>query len=161
MPEVVSNTTPLQYLHQAGVLDVLPRLYERLVVPAAVADEIRVGREAGVDLPDLPSIDWIEIRSVEPSPWPVARDIHRGEAEVLALAGLSAGTLMILDDLAARRHARLLNLKFTGTLGVLLRAKRESLIPQVASILDRIEKCGFRLARNTRREVLDLAGETE
>jgi predicted nucleic acid-binding protein len=161
MPEVVSNTTPLQYLHQAGVLGVLPGLYERLVVPAAVADEIRVGREAGVDLPDLPSLGWIEIRSVEPSPWPVARDIHRGEAEVLALAGSAPETLMLLDDLAARRHARLLNLKFTGTLGVLLRAKREGLIPEVGPVLDRMEECGFRLAQNTRSEVLGLAGESE
>lgn len=87
MPEVVSNTTPLQYLHQAGVLGVLPRIYGRIVVPTAVADELRVGREAGVDVPDPVSLDRIEIRPVEPSPWPVARDIHRGEAEVLALTG--------------------------------------------------------------------------
>lgn len=161
MLEVVSNTTPLQYLHQAGVLDLLPGLYERLVVPAAVADEILVGRDAGVDLPDLAALDWIEIRSVEASPWPIARDIHRGEAEVLALAGSMPQTLMILDDLAARRHARLLNLKFTGTLGVLLRAKRQGLIPEVRQVLDRMEECGFRLAQNTRREVLGLAGESE
>ena len=159
MPEVVSSTTPLQYLHQAGVLEVLPRLYGRIVVPSAVADELRAGLEAGVEVPDLSFLDWIEIRSVEPSPWPVARDIHRGEAEVLALTGASPGTLMILDDLAARRHAKLLGLKFTGTLGVLLRAKREGLIPTVAPVLDKMEECGFRLAGSTRTEVLALAGE--
>lgn len=159
MPEVVSNTTPLQYLHQAGVLAVLPQIYGRIVVPTAVADELRVGREAGVDVPDPASLDWIEIRLVEPSPWPVARDIHRGEAEVLALTGASPGILMILDDLAARPHAKLLGLKFTGTLGVLLRAKRQVLIPMVAPVLDKMEECGFRLAPNTRREVLELADE--
>ncbi len=159
MPEVVSNTTPLQYLHQAGVLDVLPRLYGCIVVPSAVADELRVGREAGVDVPDLSSLDWIEIRSVEPSPLPLARVIHRDEAEVLALTGTTPGSLMILDDLAARRHAKLLGLKFTGTLGVLIRAKREGLIPMVAPVLDKMEECGFRLAGSTRTEILDLAQE--
>jgi uncharacterized protein len=52
MPEVVSNTSPIQYLHQIGVLAILPALYSRVMVPRAVADEIGAGRAAGVNLPD-------------------------------------------------------------------------------------------------------------
>jgi len=108
MPEVVCNTTPLQYLHQAGVIGIIPALYARILVPKAVADEIAVGLNAGVNLPDFASLEWIEIREVLGSSWPMPRDIHRGEAEVIALAGSLDDPLMILDDLAARRHAQLL-----------------------------------------------------
>lgn len=159
MPEVVCNTTPLQYLHQAGVIGILPALYGRILVPKAVADEISVGVDAGVNLPDLVSLDWIEIREVRGSSWPMPRDIHRGEAEVIALAGILDDSLMILDDLAARRHAQLLGLKFTGTLGVLLRAKKSGILERALPVVDCLEKLGFRLAANTRREFLKLAGE--
>lgn len=43
MPDVVSNTTPLQYLHQIGRLDLLTRLYRQVIVPQAVAEELRQG----------------------------------------------------------------------------------------------------------------------
>jgi predicted nucleic acid-binding protein len=80
MPEeVVCNTTPVQYLHQAGLLDLLRELYGRVLVPGAVASEIAAGMEAGVPLPDLGGVSWIEIREVPESPWSAPRNIHRGE----------------------------------------------------------------------------------
>jgi hypothetical protein len=160
MPEIVCNTTPLQYLHQAGVLEIIPSLYGSILIPRAVADEIAAGIEGNVDLPVLSEIGWIEIREVDGSPWPVPRDIHRGEAEVIALAGMHHDSLMILDDLAARRHARLLGLKFTGTLGVLLKAKQSGLLKNVKPVMDRLEQLGFRLGNQTRSGFLKLAEES-
>ena len=61
MPEIVCNTTPLQYLHQAGVIGILPSLYGRILIPDAVADEIAVGLSVGVNLPDLVPLEWIEV----------------------------------------------------------------------------------------------------
>jgi predicted nucleic acid-binding protein len=159
MPEIVCNTTPLQYLHQAGLLYILPTLYGRILVPMAVTDEIAVGMKAGVNLPDLAALPWIKIREVPGSSWPMPRDIHRGEAEVIALAGSLEDPLLILDDLAARRHAKLLGLRITGTLGVLLKAKKSKILESVSPALDRIENAGFRLAANTRRDFLEMAGE--
>ncbi len=47
MPDVISNSSPLQYLHQAGVLDLLPALFGQVCVPEAVVAEqnIRYERE--------------------------------------------------------------------------------------------------------------------
>jgi len=159
MPEIVSNTTPLQYLHQIGLLGILPGLYGRILVPAAVADEITAGTDAGVELPDLSSLGWVEVRRVAPLTWPVPRDIHRGEAEVIALAGTLGDPLLVIDDLAARRHAGLLNLKCTGTLGVLLKAKQAGLIDSVSPHVVRLEERGFRLSPATRQDFISLAGE--
>lgn len=159
MPEIVCDTTPLQYLHQADVIEIIPALYGSILLPKAVAEEIKIGVNAGVNLPDLDSLAWIEIREVRGSSWPMPRDIHRGEAEVIALAGSLDDALMILDDLAARRHAQLLGLKFTGTLGVLLKAKKLGVLHSVLPVVNSLEQLGFRLATNTRREFLKLAGE--
>ena len=160
MPEVVCNTTPLQYLHQADVLWILPVLYGKILIPRAVADEIGAGLNARVRLPDITSLDWIEVREVHGTPWPVPRDIHRGEAEVIALAGSLSESKMILDDLAARKHARLLGLKFTGSLGVLLTAKKTGLLNAVMPVVERMELSGFRISEAARKEFKDLAGES-
>jgi len=57
MPEVVSDTSPLQYLYQAERLDLLPALYQEIVVPEGVAEEIAAGRSLGHSLPDLAVLD--------------------------------------------------------------------------------------------------------
>lgn len=160
MPEVISNTSPLQYLFQAGVLDLLPTLYGRVTVPGAVADEITRGRAGGVALPDIAALPWTVVREVgQRSLLPLVTDLGAGEREVLALAVETPGALVLLDDGIARRHARLLGIVFTGTLGVLLKAKREGRIGAVAPVLDRLDSVRLYLDANTRAAVLKAAGE--
>ena len=87
MPEIISNTSPLQYLHQLGVLDVLPKLVTAVTVPPAVQDELTAGRKLGLNLPDLISLDWITVRRPSSSAaLPMVTDLGAGEREVLALA---------------------------------------------------------------------------
>lgn len=44
MPEAISNTSPLLYLHQIGVLHLLPELFDKIWVPGAVVHELNEGR---------------------------------------------------------------------------------------------------------------------
>jgi predicted nucleic acid-binding protein len=161
LAEVISNTSPLQYLHQLGLLDLLPRLVGSIVVPPAVVHELEAGRALGLDLPDVTSLNWIVIRPPgEMEQQPIARDLGRGETEVLRLAlGSEEETILILDDGRAREEAKNLGLKLMGTLGVLLDAKRAGLLPSLEEQLDRLDELGFRLARHTRAAVLKIAGE--
>lgn len=160
MPEVFGDTSPLQYLHQAGVLEILPALYSRLVVARAVVDELSVGRRLGLSLPDPESLPWIEIRQVaRREPLRFSPDLDLGEKETLTLALDSSEPLVLLDDALARRHAQLLEIPCTGTLGVLLKAKQRELLPRVSPIIERLVDLGFRLAPVTRRATLELAGE--
>jgi predicted nucleic acid-binding protein len=140
-------------------LDWLPDFYGRIVVPVAVADELEVGRRRGARLPDLATLPWIEIRRAPESMPTFPRFIHRGEAEVLALAQAGDAPLVIIDDLMARAHARSLGLRCTGTLGIIVRAKREQRIGAVAPVLTQLQAEGFRIDPVTRAEVLRLAGE--
>jgi uncharacterized protein len=65
MPEyVISNTSPLFYLHRLRQLDQLQKLYTRLLVPEAVVDELQAGRDQGEDVSEVTGYDWIEVRAV-------------------------------------------------------------------------------------------------
>ena len=159
MPELICNTSPIQYLHQLGLLDLLRRLGDPVVVPAAVVQELNDGRQVGVGLPNV-EIPWISIvRSANAPVLSLVTDLGPGETEVLALGLERRDAVLILDDALARRMARVLQLRHTGTLGLLLDAKQAGYIPSVASPLDRLSELGFRIAGGTRSLVLALAGE--
>lgn len=162
MPEVVVNTSPLQYLFQLGLLDLLPALYNEVLVPEGVVQEISTGHFRGISLPDLGSLPWLKTRPVRNrAVLPLAAGLGLGEREVLALALEIEDPLVVLDDSLARRFARRLEVSLTGTLGLLLKAKQSGRIDSVQPYLNRLEELGFRLDAGTRAAVLKLAGELD
>ena len=162
MPEGISDPSPLQYLHQLGLLHVLPALLGRVIVPPSVERELQAGKDRGVDLPDLSLLQWVEIRRPVSRPaLPLINDLGPGETETLMLALETPEAIALLDDSLARRVAEILNLRFTGTLGLLLDAKSAGLVPAVLPLLDRLHALRFRLAPLTRTALLRLAGEEE
>jgi predicted nucleic acid-binding protein len=160
MPEVIVNTSPLQYLYQLGLLDLLPAFYGQTFVPEGVARELSAGLARGVALPDVSSLSWLRVQPVTSRALlPLAAGLGMGEREVLALALESAEPLVVLDDSLARRFARRLDLPLTGTLGLLLKAKQTGCINQLRPVLRQLQALEFRLDRATRENVLKLAGE--
>ena len=160
MSTIISNTSPIQYLHQAGVLFLFPELFTKVCIPEAVVEEIEAGRRAGLNLPDVQRLPWIEIRKVQQRALlPLVTRLGQGEKEVLALGLESTEPLLVLDDRAARRHGALLALPFIGTLGVLLTGKEQGRLKSVRSVLDRLDALGFRLHPSTRESALRLSGE--
>lgn len=159
--EVISNTSPLLYLHQVGQLDLLHHLYRQVVVPPAVREELRVGAERGISTPEVDQIPWLEVRApVERTLLPMVTDLGKGEAEVIALGLSSPGSLLILDDALGRRIAHLLALTYTGTLGILVRAKKEGHLPAVRPVVETLqERTNMRLRGDLVRRVLTDAGE--
>jgi predicted nucleic acid-binding protein len=160
LAEIICNTSPLQYLHQLGLLHLLPALVEKIIVPPAVLAEIEIGRENTVDLPDLSTLDWIEIRQAKSSSvLSLTVDLGIGETEVLALALESKDAVVILDDLLARQAAEKLDFKIIETLGILLEAKRKELISEISPVLDKLQELRFRVSLKTKQAALKLAGE--
>lgn len=82
MREVISDTSVLQYLHQADCLTLLRALYGAIVVPEGVAEEILEGRRLGHSLPDLDAISWIRVTSVtDRRVLLMVADLGKGERE--------------------------------------------------------------------------------
>jgi hypothetical protein len=160
LPEVICNTSPIQYLHQLDLLHILRALTGGVIVPPAVVDELGEGRALGVNLPDLSTLGWVTVRRpVSEVAVPLVTNLGAGEAEALMLALELREAVVVLDDALARRVAETLGLNVTGTLGLLLDAKRAGLITAVGPLLDQLEALRFRVAPHTRTAVLKLAGE--
>lgn len=160
MPEVViSNTSPLQYLHQLGYLQLLPRFYQQIQIPQAVIDELAAGRELGVPLPDPGKLDWLHKHAPTDNPTLLlATSLGAGEREVLTLALEATEALVLLDDGRARRIGQRLGIRMTGTVGILVRATREGTIPQLEPVLDQLAALGFRLSDEARAVALSHVG---
>jgi predicted nucleic acid-binding protein len=138
----------------------LGEFYTGILVPPAVVRELDRGRSIGIDLPDVRTLSWLTIQSPEGlDKAPAAADLGAGEKEVLALGTQVPGAVVILDERLGRLYADLLKLTFTGTLGILLRAKAEGRIPRIQPLLEHLGRLGFRLSERTRTAILKQAGE--
>jgi predicted nucleic acid-binding protein len=158
--DAICDSSPIQYLHQIGFLHLLSEFYTRTIIPPAVVDELERGRAIGVDLPDVRALPWLTIQAPEGlDKVPTAADLGAGEKEVLALGMQVPGAIVILDERLGRLHAQSLKLTFTGTLGILLRAKVAGRIPQIGPLLEQLGRLGFRLSSKTHAAVLTQAGE--
>lgn len=155
---VISDSSPLIALSRINKLNLLKSLYKKILIPEAVAKEISFETTKKIN---LNKFSWIKIRTLNQ---PLTIDIlsvnlGKGESETIALALESKANLTILDELAARNIADSLNLRFTGTLGVLLKAKTKKLIPSIKETLDELIKHEFRLSSQLYQDVLELAKE--
>lgn len=162
MPEpvrrVISNTTPLIALALIGQLSLLQQLYGQIVIPPAVEAELVAGsNNVAVD---THSAAWIKVVALQdPQRAALIVGLDRGEAEVLALTQELSVDLVLLDERLARRYARRLGLPLTGTLGVLVKAKQQNLIPSIAPLIQALRQGGIHLSEAVVQEALRLAGE--
>jgi predicted nucleic acid-binding protein len=151
MPSIViSDTSCLIIFEKIGQLDLLQKVYDNIVTTQDVAEEY---------LDILPA--WIKIEIVKDKKYQefLETQIDRGEASAIALAKELNNPLLLLDDLKARKLAGKLNLKFTGTLGVINRAKELGIIYEVKPLLDRLLLTDFRISENVINELLTLNNE--
>lgn len=85
--------------------------------------------------------------------------LHAGEIEVIILAQESDADLVIVDDNAAKKTAKYFGFPVTGTLGVLLKAKKQGLIDNVRSYIDKLMDNGLYISPVVRNYVLEQADE--
>jgi hypothetical protein len=152
-PSVVADASALISLGWVDQLRILPALFGRIVVPPAVAAEVK-HRE-----PTLPA--WLDVREPHrPLDHRVAAaNLGAGETEVLCLGLELDGAWLVLDDAKARALARELGLRLLGTGAVLVEAKRAGLLERVRPMLDTLLAKGFRLDRKVYDQILRAADE--
>lgn len=161
-PIVICNTTPVINFAEIGRMDVLERLFGKIVLPSAVTEELRdkAGRFP------LASAAWnaapFRVQKVKGSALlrSLAATLHRGEAECLALALGHPGPLLILDDVAARETALTNGCDVTGTLGCLLEAKKAGIVAEVSPLIEQLrDRARFWISKALERAVLGRAEE--
>lgn len=157
---LVADTSPLISLDACKQLGLLRKLYGSVVVPRAVERELSAGGKTGMPK-GLTSAHrkWIGVRTLGAPPPALVAALDIGEAEVIALALEVGSPLVLLDETAARAVARVRGLQVTGSLGVLLRAKKKSLLPAVKPSIDLMLSRGVLLGGGLVDSVLRAAGE--
>lgn len=147
----VIDSTCFIALERIERLELIPRLFEQVYAPREVVDEIG----------SAPA--WLMVQGVKNQSLHKAlrTQLDVGESAVIALAAELENPTVILDEKKARRIARQMGLRVVGTVGLLLRAKREHMVPEVKSLLESLDRGGFRLSKELRREALRLAQEGE
>ena len=160
---VVSDTSPLGNLALIDHLWLLREMYQTVIIPTVVADEIAAARQ-----PSIAAIllDWIQQRSL--TSIAVAerlqgdRGLDAGEASAIALAIELQADDLLIDERLGRREALRLGLSTIGILGTLVTAKRRNLIPKVQPIMEAlIGQAGFRVSFQLYQDVLRLSQEAE
>jgi predicted nucleic acid-binding protein len=82
------------------------------------------------------------------------------DADALALADQIEASLVLLDESAARQRAKSLGLRKTGTVGLLLRAKREGSSDRIRRELDELRATSFWIDEALYRRVLEAVDES-
>lgn len=154
---VVGDTGPINYLIQIDAIEVLPRLFDRMLVPSSVHLELRSA--AAPELVQtwtgkLPS--WCEIRHIDPFLPETFPGLSTADREVISLAK-ETGAFALIDDLAARKAARSLMIPLVGTLGILELAAMNGLI-SLPEALSRLRHTNIHLAEHLYDEVLRRNG---
>jgi predicted nucleic acid-binding protein len=85
--------------------------------------------------------------------------VDTGEASAMVLAMETPESMLILDDDKARKLARRLGITFTGTLGVITKAKQRGLVPAVKALLERMKQVGFYISDALEERILRDAKE--
>ncbi len=157
MRKVIANTTPLIALANIDRLELLHELYGSITIPQAVMDEII--REPAKQR--VRRATWIKVESIQDvSQKDIFRArLHAGEVEVMILAREQRADLLIIDDDAAKKTAKFLGLNVTGTLGVLLKAKREGYLEKVEPVINELLCDGLFISDTVKGYVLREAGE--
>jgi len=141
---VVADSSPLLYLVLINQIDLLRSFYSEVIIPDAVADELRsTGSPAPVRVWISSPPVWAQVRLVTPEQIAaVAADLDLGERAAIALADALSADLLLIDDTHGRSEARRRHLRVTGTLGVLRTAAERGLI-EVPDILSRLKATSF------------------
>ncbi len=150
---VISDTSPIRYLCLIGRIDLLPAIFESVVVPNAVAAELSrtATPQAACDFIGNPP-DWLHIRT--PShPIVATGDFGDGELQAIALALELHADYLIIDDWGARTIAEQQQITVIGTLGVLKIAARRRLV-ELKQAIDDLQLCGFYISDKLKAEIL-------
>jgi len=147
---VISDTSCFIILSKINELDLLHKVYENIFTTPEVATEY------GETLPE-----WVKILSVKDKyrQQLLEMQLGKGESSAMALSLEIPDSILILDDYKARKTAEMLNLKFIGTIGLIIKAKLIGVVPSVKPLLQKIKQTNFRLSVDMEQYAIKEAGE--
>ena len=147
MITVISDTTPLLHLAKHNYLYLLSNLYQKVYIPNAVYEEITI-RDDIISY-RIKNAEFLEIKTIRDKKLfqEIYESIDYGESEAITLAK-ELKLNLVIDDLAGRNMAKKLNLKFIGTIGVILKNIQDGfiIINEAKEIFFKLKNGGFKVS---------------
>lgn len=144
MTLIVSDNSPLNLLVRVGAADVLPALFQRVIIPPEVASEMshpKAPAEVQAFIAAPPS--WLTVQAPT-SPLSLPH-LDPGETAAISLA-VELGAALLIDERDGRTEAQARGLTVIGAVGVLERAADAGLIPDLAAVHATIRTLRFHVA---------------
>jgi predicted nucleic acid-binding protein len=133
---IVADTSCLILLTKINELGILKSVFDKIFITDKIAEEYNQ---------ELPN--WIEIVNIPFEEYEsIAKVIDEGEASAIAMSVKIPNSLLILDDIRARKYALSLDLNIIGTLGVIVKAQKEKKINSAIAIIEKIQQTNFRVS---------------
>ena len=165
MQLVVADTGPVNYLILTEYVDVLPAMFDKVILPATVRDELKHRKAPPAVqrwIADLPP--WAEVRQTAHA-FDVSGDaslekLDRGEEDAIALAVELRAELILMDDRDGVLVARSKGFRVAGTLGILSMAAEHGLV-DLAEAFERIKRTSFHYRQETMDQLLADASRSQ
>jgi predicted nucleic acid-binding protein len=146
---IVSDAGPIIHLSLVGSIDLLPSLYDRVLVPTLIYQEVVQKGEGLPGSAELRGAEWAEYAEHNPEAslfQSLSADLDSGEAAALWLAVERKASLVLSDDRQARLAAERMGFPVVGTVGILVRARRKGLVSSLAPLLRALKAKGVWLS---------------
>lgn len=158
---IIADSSPLISHALIGKLSLLEQLYQELCVPAAVYEEVvKSDKPCSRALKQFLHGKTKQVKNSMAIDI-LLSDLGAGEAEAIVLAIEQQPAMVLLDDLKARKFAKMKGLDIIGTLGILLKAKQAGLISELKPFIETLESNEIRISPNIIEFVLQAAQEAE
>ena len=160
---VVSNTTPIIALAKINKLEILEYLFGRIYISEGVYKELISNKKFIFEIEQITKSSFIITKEVKNRlAVELVQKMHGlniGESESIILFKELGGDLLIMDEKKGRKVASSLDIKLTGTLGILLKAKQEGIIIELKPILEKLIESNIRISHELYKEILKSANE--
>ncbi|NER95968.1 MAG: DUF3368 domain-containing protein [Symploca sp. SIO1B1] len=152
---IISNTSPINYLILISHVNLLPQLFQQIIIPQAVYSELS---DASAPSPVQAWIatppDWLKIQPVNQPSDAILELLAPGERAAILLAEELKADLLLLDEMKARRIATDRGLTITGVLGILDQAATMNLIDLPAAV-QALQNTSFWASESLFQKLLD------
>jgi len=155
MRVVVADTSPIFYLLAIGHVDILPRLFGKVLVPNAVRNELfhpTVSAAVHDWITGVPA--WLVVTQVHAIDDVALQALDAGERDAIGLALSLHADLILIDERKGTAVALGKGFEVIGTLGILSLAARRRLI-DLEDAFARLKRTNFRYRQGIMDELLN------
>ncbi|RRJ95861.1 DUF3368 domain-containing protein [Opitutaceae bacterium TAV4] len=159
-PLIICDAGPLILLAKVGRIDLLAAMSDEIWIPSAVWHEVVVNSGSREEVRMIQKHFPANVRTADPVlEAAFGLQVDAGEAAALALAARNPGACLLMDDKRGRAIARLQGLRCIGTLGWLVRAKRQGFVEELRPLFDSLLASGWFVSPHLIERTLIEAGE--